>query len=227
MSCVKSQSTVWWDDLDYPLGDNCMEFRLTYEGELLGASKTDTRARHKHDIRRVFHPQLRRWWDITPSLNAMFDPPAESTNINRTEWKKRRETLPERFQCGGYRFVPLVTEDLSLICAIEILFLRPDPPGSLIQSGDIDNRLKTLFDTLRIPGPDAAELGGHTPAEDEKPFYCLLQDDRLISRVSVETDVLLQPTNPKNAHNRNDARLLITVKLKPVNPTIYHTQGFV
>lgn len=157
----------------------------------------------------------------------MCDPPAEVISINRTEWKKRRDALPERFQCGGYRFVPLVTEDLALICAIEILFLRPDPPGSLIQSGDIDNRLKTLFDALRMPGPDAAELGGNNPREDESPFYCLLQDDRLISRVSVETDVLLQPTSPENADNPNDARLLITVKLKPVNPTVYHTQIFV
>ena len=204
-----------------------MEFRLTYEGPLLGASRADTRARHKHDIRRAFHPQLRRWWDITPALDAMFDPPAELVNVNRNEFKKRRDVLPERFQCGGYRFVPLVTEDLWLICAIDILFLRPDAPGSLIQSGDIDNRLKTLFDALRIPGPDAAELGGHSPTEDENPFYCLLQDDRLISRVSLETDVLLQPTSVGNAHNPNDARLLITVRLKPVNATVYHTQGFV
>lgn len=227
MSRDKSESGVWWDDLDHPLGDDYMEFRLTYEGPLLGASKNNPRARHKHDVRRVFHPQLRRWWDITPALNAMFDPPAESTNFNRAEWKKRRDTLPERFQCGGYRFVPLVTEDLGLICAVDILFLRPDAPGSLVQSGDIDNRLKTLFDALRLPGPDAKELGGHSPADDENPFYCLLQDDRLISRVSLETDVLLQPTSQESAHNPNDARLLITVKLKPVNATVFHTQGFV
>lgn len=203
-----------------------MEFRLTYEGKLLGASRTDTRARHKHDIRRVFHPQLRRWWDITPTLNSMFDPPAGAININRDDWTKRRDALPERFHCGGYRLVPLVTKDLGLTCAIEILFLRPDPPGSLISSGDIDNRLKTVFDALRIPA-DAAELGGHSPAENENPFYCLLEDDRLISRVSVETDVLLQPTSPANADDPNDARLLIAVKLKPVDPRVHHTQGFV
>jgi len=218
---------VWWDNLDYSLGDDCLEFRLTYGGLVLGASRSDTRVRHKHDIRRAFHPQLRRWWDVTPALDAMFDPPAESLNFNRNEWNKRRDTLPQRFQCGGYRFVPLVTADLGLICGIDILFLRPDAPGSLIQSGDIDNRLKTIFDALRMPGPDAVELGGNTPAEGENPFYCLLQDDRLISRVSVETDILLQPTSHENANNPNDARLLITVKLKPVNATVFHTQGFV
>ena len=122
--------------------------------------------------------------------------------------------------------MPLVTKDLGLTCAIEILFLRPDPPGSLISSGDIDNRLKTVFDALRIPaGPP--ELGGHSPAEDENPLYCLLEDDRLISRVSVETDVLLQPTSPAHTDDPNDARLLIAVKLKPVDPGVHHTQGFV
>ena len=31
-----SQSVVWWDYLDFPLED-CLEFRLTYEGQLLGS----------------------------------------------------------------------------------------------------------------------------------------------------------------------------------------------
>jgi hypothetical protein len=35
-----------------------MEFRLTYEGLLLGASRNNTRASHKHEIRRVLHHQL-------------------------------------------------------------------------------------------------------------------------------------------------------------------------
>jgi hypothetical protein len=40
------------------------------------------------------------------------------------------------------------------------------------------------------------ELGGHDkPSEDEKPFYCLLSNDKLISHTSVETDTLLQPTS--------------------------------
>ena len=39
--------------------DDAMEFRLTYEGTLLGASKNNTRAKHKHEIRKIFHKQLR------------------------------------------------------------------------------------------------------------------------------------------------------------------------
>lgn len=33
---------------------------------------------------------------------------------------------------------------------MEITLLRPEPPGSIVSSGDIDNRLKTLFDALEL-----------------------------------------------------------------------------
>lgn len=88
-------------------------------------------------------------------------------------------------------------------------------PGEIMSSGDIDNRLKTLFDAMRLPDTKE-ELGGNdAPLEDEKPFFCLLSDDKLISRVSVETDTLLQPTSPDAGDN--DARLVISVKLRPVD----------
>ena len=48
---------LWDDDAGAPPEGDDMEFRLTYEGPLLGASKTDTRATHKHAIRCHFQ----RW----------------------------------------------------------------------------------------------------------------------------------------------------------------------
>jgi hypothetical protein len=195
-----------------------MEFRLTYEGPLLGASRNDPRAKHKHEIRRKFHPQLRRLWEITPHLmEARAVDPAtgqvrRDRSISTEVAPSRRDWLALQFQKARYRFVPLVTKDLSLLCGLSILFLRPDPPGELIRSGDIDNRLKTLFDALRMP-ESASELGGYTnPEEGETPFFCLLEDDRLITRVSVETDTLLAVLS--NPPNPNDARLVITVNLR-------------
>jgi hypothetical protein len=38
--------------------------------------------------------------------------------------------------------------------------LRPDLPGSLIKSADLDSRIKTLFDALTIPTDVAKRLGG-------------------------------------------------------------------
>lgn len=126
----------------------------------------------------------------------------------------RVEYLASNFGCEDYRLVPLVTEELDLICSLDILFLRPDKPGSLIRSGDIDNRLKTLFDSLRIPR-NKGELGGASPESHEKPFFCLLEDDKLITHISVSTDILLQPTSGKISVDDNDVRLIITVKLRP------------
>jgi hypothetical protein len=63
---------------------------------------------------------------------------------------------------------------------LEILFLRPDLPGSLIRSADLDSRLKTVFDALTIPVEVAQLRKYQAPTTDEDPFYCLLEDDKLI-----------------------------------------------
>lgn len=203
------------DPYNDPDKGTLLEFRLTYEGVLLGASKTDTRAWHKHEIRQAFHPQLRRLWEIVPYLNfpqKSLWPTQTYVNGPPPPPPPRSKELADKFAYKGFRFVPLVTKELSLICGIEILFLRPDHPGSVLQSADIDNRLKTLFDALRMP--TAGEITEKMePAERENPFYCLLEDDRLITKVSIDTDTLLQPTGDEP--NDNDARLVITVKLSP------------
>lgn len=51
-----------------------MQFRLTYEGLLLATQRDpltgqqDRRADHKHDIRKIFHQQMKLLWEITPLL---------------------------------------------------------------------------------------------------------------------------------------------------------------
>jgi hypothetical protein len=106
--------------------------------------------------------------------------------------------------------VPLVTQRLNLICRLNILFLRPEDPGTLIRhGGDLDNRLKTLFDALRRPQDPAEIPGGDQPNPSEIPFFCLLEDDALISDLDVTTDRLLEPSNPQ------DVSLMIHVTTKP------------
>jgi hypothetical protein len=74
---------------------------------------------------------------------------------------------------------------------------------TLIQSADIDARLKMLFDALKVPN-DAGQLGGYQqPEQDEDPFCCLLEDDQLITHVSVKTGVLLEPTPGPWARTRS------------------------
>jgi len=47
-------------------------------------------------------------------------------------------------------YFPLVRNSLGLVCGIRVLFLRREPPGRVYQGGDIDGRLKTLFDALAV-----------------------------------------------------------------------------
>lgn len=210
------ERVVLKSDPDCETEIDTMEFRLTYEGRLFGASGNNKRAKHKHEIRKVFHKQLRRIFELHPAYEY-YRLPEEGPEAEILNVKKRFDNMIEQFERCGYQFFPLATRNLSLLCSINILFLRPDVPGGAIRSGDIDNRMKTIFDALRIPATKE-ELGGYDiPGKEEKPFFCLLEDDSLISHAAVETDTLLQPTG--ESWDSNDARLVVTVRLSPYRVT--------
>lgn len=198
-----------------------IEFRLLYSGSLLGASRNNTRAKLKHAMRKEFHPQLKRLWDTNNELerylravyagnfNPETDAPATSPE---NVLDRAMDILSKRRERFGYRFIPLVTEKLCLSASIDILFLRPEDPGLLINSGDLDNRIKTIFDALRMPN-SAAEIAGEPPMGDEQRFFCcLLEDDKLITQIRVTTDQLLML--PKHTQvDPNDVFLVLYVKV--------------
>jgi hypothetical protein len=91
----------------------------------------------------------------------------------------------------------------------------------VLQGGDIDGRIHVLFDGLRmfrdgndLPSRDAA------PDADENPFFCLLQDDTLVSDVKIGTGGLLLLPNQKQA-GKHDVYLQITVRLNPTQPNTW------
>jgi hypothetical protein len=189
-----------------------MHLTLTYNGPLWGTTQRNNRADHKHDIRKVLHPQLRRFWQTHALLStarySSIGIVRELTQDANTPYLW--EHLAKQYDRAGYNFVPLVREESCLMCSVKILMLRPDPPGRLITSGDIDNRLKTLFDALRMPTNLSEAPGG--PAAEEKPFYVLLEDDNLITHISVETDTLLERVGTE--WDENDVRLVLSVDLR-------------
>jgi hypothetical protein len=101
---------------------------------------------------------------------------------------------------GFFRFAPLVSSvyGWNTVAELDILVLRPSEPGDLFNhGGDIDNRLKTLFDALRIPSePEIPEID--VGESDENPFFVLLEDDALVTGFSVATDRLLTTSESKN-----------------------------
>jgi hypothetical protein len=175
-----------------------MEFRLTYQGPLPAAGGASKRAREKQAIREVFHPQLQALWQGHQQLETYY--------LNQHIMESH---LGDKFALGGFRFVPLVCGYFNTVCALDILFLRRDEPGNLISSGgDIDNRIKVLFDALRIPSNES-ELAGAVPSNHGDRFYCVMEDDRLITQVKVTTDRLLTPRRDDEA--QNDVMVIIHV----------------
>lgn len=215
-----------------------MKFVLTYEGPL-GSNK---QARQSWALRRAFHPQLEELWSVNQALgNAKFasvpevggrwlpaeehhsvgaplggfDPPLEEY-ITRPDGRKDRY-LCCQIERHGHRFVPLVRESMALICDLHVLFLRKDDAGALIkQGGDLDNRIKTLFDGLRMPskGDEPFREQGELPA----PLYCLLEEDSLVASFGVEGGRLLT----KLEGDATDVKLVITVTVKAAHVRSYN-----
>lgn len=186
-----------------------MRFVLTYSGRLPSSGNLDD----KHRIRRSIHPQLARQWQVESSLAEW----ARARNQPSDPLGKGLEDIAASFTRGQFRFVPLVSKRLKLVCFLDIVFLRPEAPGELIRhGGDIDNRIKTLLDSLRVP--DAPEIQSFTPTAKENPFFCLLENDSLVTGFQVRTERLLEP--PAGPDSQWDVKLVITVLVRPTEVTI-------
>ena len=107
-----------------------MEFTLHYSGDL----KTNADRVQKHNIRKALHIQMKELWDHEPL-------------------RHRNNLIKEhKSSIGNFNFVPLITETMGMTVEVDIVMLRPGKPGNIVvEGGDIYNRLKTLFDSLRTP----------------------------------------------------------------------------
>ena len=216
-----------------------VEFRLIYQGPLPperdDGRRESARAWDKHKLRKHFHLQLRELWKQHPDLHRqaqtkflrIHKPPyGVQVEYARPPEQAGAKTwidhiADDHIVCNGNRFVPLVSEVGGFTCSLDILFLRRDNPGSLIRhGGDIDSRIKVLFDGLKMP-IQVSELGGWPIDADENPFFVLLEDDKLVTNVTVTTDRLIVPQ--KADEDVNDVLLVTHVTV--VNPSAIFTGG--
>ena len=175
-----------------------MRFTLHYRGRLKSAASP----RDKQALRRHFHVQLRRLWSEAPltAYRGFLTPNSDPCSLSAIT------------EANGFQFAHLICERLGTVAELEVLLLWPQPPGAIVSAGgDIDNRLKTLFDALRAPREATALPTGETPGTDETPFFVLLEDDRLITRVTVETAQLLEPST-----DSADVELWLRVRVRQV-----------
>jgi hypothetical protein len=195
-----------------------MRFHLIYNGQLR-ASASSSKPRDVMAIRRELSPQMKHLWKTHHALEVLLHTGAAQKRPNRY---RIGEVTPREFakqdpsafdDClttlpvGGKWYMPLVRQSLDLNCELQILFLRQQDPGELIsQGGDIDNRVKTLLDALRMPTKEEQERAGEF---NDDGLFCLMESDTLVSRLDVDTGRLLFAKSTK-AH---EVHLVIQVTL--------------
>ncbi|HEY1856583.1 hypothetical protein [Acidocella sp.] len=203
-----------------------MRFTLTYDGEL----RSQGNPKQKWAIRQQFDPQLQELWRINPALADLDYARHVPTTPGFPVWEvhhsadKHLPSLPQPngwvdvlspIEKGGKKFIPLVRESLALRCGLKITFLRKEEPGKVYQGGDLDNRLKTLFDALSIPTLE--QIPKDDPLISDN-VYCLMEDDSMISSCEIETHRLLS----KPDGSKHDVRLIIEVDIKVTKPRNYN-----
>lgn len=176
-----------------------MRFTLVYQGDL----PPKAGAAEKWRIRRFLEPQMRRLWGTPPlkELDRYQDPDYQPGDcyVGRT--------------VGEIEFVPLISPKLDLRAELDVLFLSGSLPGGVIESrGDIDNRLKTLFDALSIPTHQ--QMLPTFDREADGRVFCLLDDDRFVTRIDVSNDrwLSVEPTS-------RDCTVIIRVQPKAFRVT--------
>ncbi len=151
-----------------------MKFKLLYFGDILINPKK--RSQHISDLRMQFHPQLKKLIGHSPwtHLGKYMMPNATKSPITTKH-------------IGGIDWNPIITPNLKLLAEIDILLMHPEIIG--VPRSDIDNRTKTILDGLRCP-QNAHEIGENTP-KNIGPIYTLLDDDHLVTKLTVNTSHLL------------------------------------
>lgn len=113
----------------------------------------------------------------------------------------------------GIRFSPVVSDDLLVELRIEIL--RREPPGGVVSRGDLDGRIKTLIDGLRMPKHDTEVVGFKPTGDRDKDWcLCLLIDDRIITKIDVGTHRTFEPLPIGADASDVDVRIDVLIKLR-------------
>jgi|SRR5215471_17213083 len=127
------------------------------------------------------------------------------------------EEIASRFRGEWLPFCPAgARRDISALL-FRCFICPPGRPGSVISAEDLDNRIKTLVDTLRRPRNVAELRGSESLGDCEDPFYCLLEDDNLVTQLKVGTD--LDPPEGAAEQDRRRVQIVVTVELKPYDMT--------
>jgi hypothetical protein len=171
-----------------------MKFHLSFEGSLPStgngndANPRPAKLKAIWAIRDAIFPQL----EHLASTHAAFSGRTTGSRV-------LMHSLIPAILIENYRFKALVKARFKVKCGLKIDLLVNHEPGSVFtKHGDLDNRLKTLLDGLRLP------QGAHEIKTNMQPKYldargnpdyylCLLENDVLITALDIEMQRNLSP----------------------------------
>jgi hypothetical protein len=159
-----------------------VKLTLTYRGPLPSKRRgvTDT----KRALRHAFHPQIRD--QVEPLIPADIKPKLHSP-------------------VGEFVFLAPVHRQLRTAVELDVLMLVPQQATT---AGDVDNRLKTLVDGLTRPANLQQLEEACDPADAAQPTYCLMDDDGLVQRLSVDARPWFDSTA-----STNEALVIVTATI--------------
>jgi hypothetical protein len=189
-----------------------LRFTLKYRGTLKSSQAKRGLRELSHDIRRGFDPQLRHRWRVTPELRQWMSPPHNGRlpirdKSIRKDWYQKR--------VGHFLFAPLViiSDSRPLVAELDIRILwRAKAGGLLLRTDDgidLDNRVSVLLDALTIP--QANQLLTDEPVSGEEQTFCLLEDDRLVTKLAVSAEPLTSAAEPNEPRNFADVSIEVMV----------------
>jgi hypothetical protein len=216
-------------DGDVAGGFPIVKFNLVYDGPLHSQGAANIFGK-KWKIREYLHPQLAELWRVHPSLRNVWrylpvggyfqNEVHHSVELPEPVLDTRVEhmDLQRPIEIGGVNFLPLVRDSYALVCSLKILFMRKEPAGRVYVGGDLDNRIKVFLDALKVPQKSEAALVAQVNPQPTEALNCLLEDDTLITGLTVESTRLLDAPNVPESY----ARLIAEVTVGVTHPHGYN-----
>jgi hypothetical protein len=172
-----------------------LRFSLKYEGELKSTTDRRTRVADKNRLRWHFSDQLEALLcrgDFSRIQTRNREPDNETGNGITLDLSKIGGG-----EIKGVYYIPVIDRTFIAVCSLAIRLDRSERPGSLFEhgndgDGDLDNRLKTLLDALRVPHNEN-EARQHETEPNKRTCVCLFEDDSMVTALNIETRPSLRP----------------------------------
>lgn len=170
-----------------------MQIFLSYKG----VTSTTGHVAKKFIYRRYFRPQLKEFEKHMVDRNYPIASHFSEENLKHV---------------GDFTFLPLVTSKCNKVIDFKFTFLSHFEPGNGLSfpTGDTDNHLKALIDGLRMPN-NKNEIRQEKPKKGEKIFHCLMEDDGIVRKITIDHQKLLFDGNKKR--NMKEVFVLIEANI--------------